>query len=323
MGYTRQQALPTSEPVSLAEMKTFLKVPTTLTDDDTMITGLIQAAREFAESITARALAQRSFAMVLDSHPYYTDTIQSQLSYPPSYYSLPRYSTTLWNYSQMIKVPYPPLKSIDSMRYIKPDGTAAVLNQDLDFIVDRLCEPARIFPIPGSFWPADQYVANSVEIFFTAGYDPSPTKTPDVRTAGAVITNVAITGNVATIGANNNFTAGQSVVISGLTTAPFLNGQTLVVATATPGQFTAAFVHADYVSAPDTGAASLPVPNQQPDSKVVLAVPQSIRTAIMMIVSNWYFNRESVVAGSAGSVPMHLEALLWSQAVVDFAPTRG
>jgi hypothetical protein len=251
MGYVRQQALPTAEPVLLADAKTFLRVPLTLTDDDTLIGGLIQAAREFAEQFTGRALAQRSFAMVLDSHPYYTDAIQSQLSYPPSYYSLPRYSTTLWNYSQMIKVPFPPLKSIDSMRYIAPDGTAQTLNQDTDFVVDRISEPGRIFPLPGSFWPADQYVANSVEITFTAGYDPSPAAEVDDHIVG---------GNT---------------------------------------------------------------PNQQPDSKVVLAVPQTIRVAILQLISHWYYNREPVAAGSVGSVPLHVESLLWSQAIVDFAPTRG
>jgi hypothetical protein len=251
MSYWRQLALPTSEPVSLAQAKTFLKAPGSLTDDDALISGLIQAAREYAETLTARALAQRDFVLVLDSHPYYTDTIQSQLAYPPSYYSLPRYSTTLWNYSQMIKLPYSPVKAVKSMRYIDPTGAAVTLNQDTDFILDRISEPARLFPKAGQFWPADLYVPNSVEIIFTAGYDPDPAATPD-------------THNV----------------------------------TATP-------------------------PSQQPDSIVVLAVPQTIRTAILMLVNHWYYNREPVAPGSVGTVPMHVESLLWSQAIVDFSPTRG
>jgi hypothetical protein len=249
MSYCRQITQPTSEPVALYEAQQFCKVATTA--DNWLLTTLITAARQHAETITGRALAQRQFILVLDSHPYYTDTIQSQQAYPASYYSLPKYSTTLWNYSQMIKLPNPPLKSVDSMRYIGTDGNAVTLHQDTDFIVDRVTEQARIFPMPGSYWPADLYVANSVEITFTAGYDPNPNAGADTHSV-----------------------------------------------TATP-------------------------PNQQPDSNVILAVPQTIRTAILMLVAHWYFNREPVSAGQVGTVPYHVNDLLWGQAVVDFAPTRG
>jgi Phage gp6-like head-tail connector protein len=251
MSYCRQLALPQTEPVSLTEAKNFCKVPASVTDDDLLIGGLIQAAREYAEKRTGRAIAQRQFVLVMDSHPYYTDTVQSQLAFPPNYYSLPRYSTTLWNYSQMIKVPKAPLKSVDSMRYIDATGNAVTLHQDVDFVVDRISELGRIFPLPGQFWPADLYVANSVEIIFTAGYDPNPAATADTHTVSA-----------------------------------------------TP-------------------------PNQQPDSVVVLAVPQAIRTAILMLVAHWYANREPATEGQAGSIPNHLDQLLWSYSVIDFAPNKG
>src|SRR5580704_1777172 len=152
MGYCKATALPASEPVTLDMAKTFMKLPVAYTLEDMFILGLIQAAREEGELISGLALAQRPWRMVLDSAPYYTDTIQSQLAYPPSYYSLPRYSTTLWNYSQMIKLPYPPGISVQQMRYVDTNGDAQVMNQDVDFIFDRENEPARIFPIPGQQW---------------------------------------------------------------------------------------------------------------------------------------------------------------------------
>lgn len=157
-------------------MRKFLRLPASFTSEDDILGGFIQGAREEGERLTHRALAQRTFAMVLDSHPYYTDTIQSQLAYPPSYYSLPKWSTTLWNYSQMIKLVPPPVISVEQMRSIKPDGSVLVMNQDVDFILDRIAEPARLFPMPGQYWPPDLYVANALEIDFTAGYDPDPTK---------------------------------------------------------------------------------------------------------------------------------------------------
>lgn len=174
MGYCRQISLPQAEPVSLAQMKQFLRLPSGFTADDPIIAGFITAAREIGEMYTYRSLAQRQFQQVLDSHPYYTDTVQSQLAYPPSYYSLPRYSTTLWNYSQMIKLGYTPVLSVQSMTYIDTNGNAQTMEQDTDFILDSISEPARVFPIPGQYWPADLYVADAVNIVYTAGYDPNP-----------------------------------------------------------------------------------------------------------------------------------------------------
>lgn len=182
MGYCQQLTLPASEPVTLAYAKTYLRLDAGWTLDDTLITNLIQAAREHAEKITGRTLAQRTFRMVLDSMPYYTDTIQSQLAYPPSYYSLPRYSSTLWNYAQMIKLPFPPAISVQQMRYIDASGAAQTMHQDVDFIFDRQSEPARLFPIPGQYWPANLYVANSCIIDFTAGYTNNLAAAPDEHT---------------------------------------------------------------------------------------------------------------------------------------------
>ena len=174
MGYCRATELPAAEPVTLAQAKTFMNFPVSITTQDTFITGLITAAREQGELITGRGLAQRTWTQVLDSFPYFTDTVQSQLAYPPSYYSLPRYSTTLWNYSQMIKLSYPPVISVQGMRYIDSNGYSQTLQQDTDFVLDRITEPPRIFPQVGQYWPASLYVANSLEINFTAGYDPNP-----------------------------------------------------------------------------------------------------------------------------------------------------
>lgn len=176
MGYMRELERPASEPVTLGQARKYLRLPSVFTSEDDILLGFLTAARELGEIETGRALAQRKFTMVLDAHPYYTDTVQSQLAYPPSFYTLPRYSTTLWNYSQMIKLAPSPVVSVDLMRSIKPDGSVRVMQQDTDFILDRISEPARVFPLPGQYWPPDLYVANALEIQFTAGYDADPQK---------------------------------------------------------------------------------------------------------------------------------------------------
>jgi hypothetical protein len=182
MGYVISTALPAVEPVTLAAAKNYLRVDVGFTQDDGLIGTLISSAREHIERVTGRCIARRTMRQVLDSMPYYTDTIQSQLAYPPNYYSLPRYSTTLWNYSEMIKLFYPPVVSVQQIRFVDADGTADTLDQDTDFILDRISQPARIFPVPGQYWPPNYYTPNSCEIDFTAGYDPDPAATPDTHT---------------------------------------------------------------------------------------------------------------------------------------------
>lgn len=172
--YARATALPAKEPVTLSMVKTFMSLPQSNTMFDGMLLGFIQAAREQGEILTGRSLAQRTYEQVLDSMPYYSDSVQSQLAYPPSYYSLPRYSTTLWNYAQMIKLLFAPVISVQDMTYVDSNGTAQTLLQDVNFVLDRSSEPARIFPKIGTFWPPNLYVANSCVIHYTAGYDTNP-----------------------------------------------------------------------------------------------------------------------------------------------------
>src|SRR5579859_7873752 len=108
-------APPKVEPVLLDDMKNFLRVD--ISDDDAMIEGMITAAREMCESFTRRSFVQKGYRQSLDAFPYFVDTVMSQMAYPPSYYSLPRYSTTLWNYSQMIKLLRSPLRDVSRITY--------------------------------------------------------------------------------------------------------------------------------------------------------------------------------------------------------------
>ncbi len=177
MSYVKQTSLPSQEPVSLALAKQFLRLPAGYNAEDTLLSRMITTSREDGERLSDRVLAQRQFEVALDSFPYYTDTIQSQQAYPPSYYSLPRYSSTLWNYSQMIKLPKAPLISVDELKYVGSDGLTHTLTAGTDFIVDPLTEEPRIFPMVGQYWPPVLYTPNGVTIKITAGFDPDPTAT--------------------------------------------------------------------------------------------------------------------------------------------------
>jgi hypothetical protein len=170
---------PVCEPVALADVKHFLRV--TIDEDDGLIGALISAAREYCEEFTNRKFINTGLIQSLDSFPYFTDTIMSQMAYPPSYYSLPRYSTTLWNYSQMIKLYYSRLArgSTSKISYVASSdldwhtlvGTDDIQNRAADFLADVLCEPPRLFPQAGMYWPSVLYVPNAVQIHYAAGYN--------------------------------------------------------------------------------------------------------------------------------------------------------
>jgi hypothetical protein len=246
-------------PVSLAFAKNFLRVDD-IDEDDDLINALIWAATDVCERWTNRSFISKGFIQALDSFPYFTDTMLSQNAYPPSYNSLPRYSTTMWNYSQMIKLFRPPLISVDRITFMSspdqsfrdlvpqplpwypqtvytdgaqvsdsngnvqtlvmgdPSNTAtgktgtkpptwnktqnqftveaspatAIWRNDGPlpqgefgaFIVDKIWEPARLFPgiqTPGptpGYWPSVMYVPNAVQIHYTAGYGPNPSDVP-------------------------------------------------------------------------------------------------------------------------------------------------
>jgi hypothetical protein len=174
---------PAVEPLSLAQVK--LELGYGPWEDSDHVTSknlndklrpLIVAARQYCSMFTRRCFISTGFAQYLDSFPYYTDTLMSQQAYPPAYYSLPRYSTTLWNYSQMIKLIYSPCLSVQNIQYIDTNGDLQTLlpglpgNQKGDFVVDNAAEPGRLFPNAGQYWPPVLYVPNAVCVNYTAGW---------------------------------------------------------------------------------------------------------------------------------------------------------
>jgi uncharacterized phiE125 gp8 family phage protein len=171
---------PIAEPVDLITAKNFLRVTTS--QDDLLIPILISAAREAVEAYTGRSVATKTYEQSLDCFPSYVDGSTSQLAYPPAYYSLPLYSTAMWNYSQMIKLFAPPAIDVLSIVYIDANGNVQTLDPGT-YTVDTASEPARIFPNPGLTWPPTAYVPNAVKMTFVAGYNTNPSSNGDIPNA--------------------------------------------------------------------------------------------------------------------------------------------
>lgn len=303
-----------NQAVGLDEMKNFLRVDDIDADDD-LIRTLIDAATISCENYCRRSFINKGFIQTLDAFPYFTDTMLSQLAYPPSYYALPKYSTTLWNYSQMIKVWRPPLVSVDRITY---------MDSGLSSFKDLVGQPLPWYP--QKVYQAGQQCTDS-----NGNVQTLIPLVPSVLNSGkSGITPPGDTGNPPW-GKN----LGDITVERTPATAVWQNGGPLP-----KGEFGSFIV--DNTSEParifpgfgnkQTNNGYWPSVLYIPNAVQIhftagygdnsADVPANIRTAIMMAVSDFYENREPQ-KGDEEQLPRHVRALLWPSRVMDFSPTRG
>lgn len=137
---------PTVEPLSLTEAKLHLRED--LSVQDTLITSLIVAARQYAELYTGRAFVQRTLELTLSC------------------------------FEHCIALPFPPLASISSVKYIDTNGALQMVSAS-DYQVDTYAEPGLLKPAYGvTGWPSVRSSDfNAVQVRYVAGYAPvgSPT----------------------------------------------------------------------------------------------------------------------------------------------------
>lgn len=116
---------------------------------------------------------------------------------------------------------------------------------------------------------AIQSIASPCQVKYNYLYNPNAFNV-------SVITNLALTSNVVTITANNNLVAGggQQILLNGLTTSTFLNGQVVTTTSATATQVVFPFTHANVGSGAETGTVSLLV-QTAPSNIVAYATPNT------------------------------------------------
>jgi uncharacterized phiE125 gp8 family phage protein len=139
---------PDVEPLTLAETKDHLRE--TATGQNTLISELIQAAREDGEERTWRAWITQKWDLALDHFPAGDGPIQ---------------------------VPKPPLQSVQHVRYVNATGGTSTLPAT-GYTVDAHSEPGRITPAFGTHWPTTRDVPSAVTVQFTAGYGATGSDVP-------------------------------------------------------------------------------------------------------------------------------------------------
>lgn len=129
---------PASEPVTLTEAKTWLKVE--VDADDALITSLIQAAREMVENFTNRKLLPQTVTEKFDSFP-----------------------------SDNIVLSAAPLSAVTSVAYTDENGDSQTLSAS-KYIVQDFALPAQISVAYSESWPTTRNEADAVTVTYTVGY---------------------------------------------------------------------------------------------------------------------------------------------------------
>jgi hypothetical protein len=165
---------PASEPVTRQEAKDHIHE--TDTDQDSVIDGMIQSAREQAEDFTSRGFLPQVFTMYLDCFPL-RGSNQPPFFNGPLFSEMPISATgILLSHGGEITMPRAPLVQngtlgIDFIKYVDTTGAQQTLDPTL-YQVDPQSDsdPVRIFPAFGKVWPATRYQPNAVTIQFQVGY---------------------------------------------------------------------------------------------------------------------------------------------------------
>lgn len=167
---------PTAEPVSLADARARLRVVATAEDADLL--AMIAEARAMAEGECGRQFLTATYSLVLDGFPTYLDQRPASVRYGE-----PR---RLWD--QTIRLPRPPCQSVTWVKYYDPNGVQQTLDPSA-YILAASGEPARLVPVPQTYWPGTQYGRpEAVEVRFVAGYGDTAAAVP--REAKAAILDI-------------------------------------------------------------------------------------------------------------------------------------
>lgn len=136
---------PAAEPVTLAEMKDYLRLSSTSEDD--LISGLLASARETVERSTGTALITQTWRLYCDK----------------------------WPASGLVRIARYPVAQIESVTAYDPEGDATVLAAD-DIFLDATTRPARLYL---SATAVALRPLNGLEIDFIAGFGDAGADVPD------------------------------------------------------------------------------------------------------------------------------------------------
>ena len=148
---------PTIEPVTLQEVKEYLRVDDAT--DERVVRPFIDSARRFCEEHTGRALMTQTLKLSLDAF---------EDSFDPLWEGL-RTGPYMNNYKNYVVLPRSPVASVTHLKTFNDAGTATTF-ASANYVLDLAREPSRIVLKKGFTFPTDLRVANAIEVTYVAGY---------------------------------------------------------------------------------------------------------------------------------------------------------
>lgn len=138
---------PTTEPLSIASIKAYLRIDH---DDEDLLLGVLRdSARAHAEHETGRVFMEQTWDYVLDRFP-----------------------------SGDIRIPIAPLKSVQHISYWPIDGSPQVVLSADHYVIMRDLPRPRIVLAPQKAWPDTTERVDAVTVRFVAGYGTTEDDVP-------------------------------------------------------------------------------------------------------------------------------------------------
>lgn len=156
---------PAVEPVSLSDMKDYLRVDGSTEDD--LITSLIVAGRRMAERYTGKRFITQTVKMTLDRFPYGKCHGQTFLSSG---------NPVRIGSSAPLTLISAPLQSVTSITTYTEDNSSSVFASS-NYQVDK--SGGRVYLNTGVVWPVGLRDFSAVEVLYVVGYGDAATDVPD------------------------------------------------------------------------------------------------------------------------------------------------
>lgn len=149
-----RQSGPLVEPVTLSEAKAHCRVDTS--DDDTYISTLITAAREWCEQYLDRTLVNTQWVMRFDKFP------DSGI--------------------EPVELPRPPMVTSGTATAVAITFTTEAgptsMYSTAEYRVDRFAAPGAVLPLYGSTWTPHRQDDNAISVTWWAGYGATGASVP-------------------------------------------------------------------------------------------------------------------------------------------------
>lgn len=158
----------TSEPVTLTEAKAFCRVD--VSDDDTLLTSLIKAARRYVEKETGLALMTQAWTAVLDKWPQG----EGQGFGGPWWDGERQAPISIVTPTTVLEIPKRPFQAVTSVKLRDAYGSLTTVDTAV-YYTEVSDMRGRVSRVLGQIWPVVILAqTGAIEIAFTAGFDASP-----------------------------------------------------------------------------------------------------------------------------------------------------